>query len=310
MKARFLALAALVLGLASCQTEPEGLNVQVGDEVDATITVAVADVETRAGSNSAKGVFDNGVLDGDATMRYVMRIYDEDGKPTEKRYVDFSDEKSVTFPVRLAPKRAYTFVVWADVVLSNEDVDNHYNTDNLENITIINTEEHPWKAMDESRDAFTGTKTIYNFNNASVIKLTLRRPNAKLRVLTKDMSNATAPHTATFTYDSPIHTAYNAVKGEVVQGDNAPKTQKVHNITYSDVYNERGSEYTLFSDYFFADDKVDETITFTLEVMDSSNASIANISLNSGCKVKSTWLTTIAGNLLTSGSSSNQSAEF
>ena len=66
---RFLAFAALMLGLASCQTEPEGLNVQVGDEVDATITVAVADVETRAGSNSAKGVFDNGVLDGDATMR-------------------------------------------------------------------------------------------------------------------------------------------------------------------------------------------------------------------------------------------------
>jgi hypothetical protein len=100
------------------------------------------------------------------------------------------------------------------------------------------------------------------------------------------------------------------VKGEVVQGDNAPKTQKVHSITYSNVYKESGSEYTLFSDYFFADDKVDETITFTLEVKDSNNASIANISLNSGCKVKSTWLTTIAGNLLTSGSSTNQSAEF
>jgi hypothetical protein len=97
------------------------------------------------------------------------------------------------------------------------------------------------------------------------------------------------------------------VKGEVVQGDNAPKTQKVHNITYnSNVYNETGSEYTLFSDYFFAIDEV----KFNLQVKDVNDAVLANISLSEGCKVKNSWLTTIAGNLLTSGSSTNQSAEF
>lgn len=228
--------------------------------------------------------------------------------------VVFTNEMSADFDVRLAPDRNYIFVVWADVVTKEatetefSDIDNHYDTSNLKAVKVI---EAKWNAMDESRDAFTGTKTIYNFNNASVIKLTLRRPNAKLRVLTKDMSSNVAPTKAKFTYSSPIYTTYNAVTGNVVKDDNALViVPKVHNITYSNVYKESGNEYTLFSDYFFADDKVDETITFTLEVKDSNNDSIANISLNSGCKVKSTWLTTIAGNLLTSGSSTNQSAEF
>lgn len=308
----------LILGMVACDKDRthEQINVGVGGEIEAKVCVEIPESVTRAGGGSDKGVFENGILNDNTTMRYILEIINKDAAQHPKnRMVVFTNEMSADFDVRLAPDRNYIFVVWADVVTKEatetefSDRDNHYDTSDLKAVKVIETK---WNAMDESRDAFTGTKTIYNFNNTSVIKLTLRRPNAKLRVLTKDMSNATAPHTATFTYTSPIHTAYNAVKGEVVQGDNAPKIQeKVHTITYnSNVYEELGNEYTLFSDYFFADDKVDETITFTLEVKDSSNASIANISLNSGCKVKSTWLTTIAGNLLTSGSSTNQSAEF
>ena len=51
---RFLALAALLLGLVACQTEPEGLDVNVGGAVDTTITVSIPETETRAGgTNSA-----------------------------------------------------------------------------------------------------------------------------------------------------------------------------------------------------------------------------------------------------------------
>ena len=60
MKARFLALAALVLGLASCQTEPEGLDVNVGGEVDTVVTISLPETETRADwVNSALGAFEN-----------------------------------------------------------------------------------------------------------------------------------------------------------------------------------------------------------------------------------------------------------
>lgn len=297
---RFLAFAALMLGLASCQTEPEGLNVQVGDEVDATITVAVADVETRAGSNSAKGVFDNGVLDGDATMRYVMRIYDEDGKPTEKRYVDFSDEKSVTFAIRLAPKRAYTFVVWADVVLSNEDVDNHYNTDYLENITIINTEEHPWKAMDESRDAFTGFATVDSYTSASTIQIPLTRPFAKLRVKTNDLADLAllniVPAKATVTYTTDLSVAFNAVEGKAKASDrNANTITKT--VSYdTDAY--EGDSATLFTDYLIVDEGV---VKFTMDVKQASGRLIKSNNFNTDIPVKRNCLTTISGNVLTDG---------
>ena len=297
---RFLAFAALMLSLASCQTEPEGLNVQVGDEVDATITVAVADVETRAGSNSAKGVFDNGVLDGDATMRYVMRIYDEDGKPTEKRYVDFSDEKSVTFPVRLAPKRAYTFVVWADVVLSNEDVDNHYNTDYLENITIINTEEHPWKAMDESRDAFTGFATVDSYTSASTIQIPLTRPFAKLRVKTNDLADLKllniTPAKATVTYTTDLSVAFNAVEGKAKASDSNANTI-TKTVSYdTDAY--EGDSATLFTDYLIVDEGV---VKFTMDVKQASDRLIKSNNFNTDIPVKRNCLTTISGNVLTDG---------
>ena len=87
---KLLALAALVLGLASCQTEPEGLDVNVGGAVDTVVTVNIPDAETRA-NDSGIGVFENGVLDGDATMRYIFQVY-YDGKTNEaSRQVKYSD---------------------------------------------------------------------------------------------------------------------------------------------------------------------------------------------------------------------------
>ena len=302
---RFLAFAALMLGLASCQTEPEGLNVQVGDEVDATITVAVADVETRAGSNSAKGVFDNGVLNGDATMRYVMEIYDEDGKRTDNRRVEYSDEKSVTFAVRLAPKRAYTFVVWADVVLSNNDVDNHYDTGDLKNITIIDTEEHPWKAMDESRDAFTGVAIVDSYTSASTIQIPLTRPFAKLRVKTNDLADLTrlgiTPATATVTYTTNHRMAFNAFSG-VACDPVENKNTITHEITYAE--GAFANDGTLFTDYFFA--AGGDVVNFTMDVYQASNNEsgrrlIKANNFNTDIPVKPNHLTTISGNVLTDG---------
>ena len=68
---RFLALAALVLGLAACQTEPEGLDVIVGGEVDTVVSVSLPEA-TRA--NSAEG-FDLGTLGGKYNLRYILEVY-------------------------------------------------------------------------------------------------------------------------------------------------------------------------------------------------------------------------------------------
>ncbi|MBQ6613358.1 MAG: hypothetical protein IIX19_06520, partial [Alistipes sp.] len=187
MKARFLALAALLFGMAACQTEPEGLDVNVGGAVDTTITVSLPET-TRA--NSAEGAFANVDLTGDATIRYILKIYQKVGNnyvASNDRQVEYSDEKSVVFPVRLVPNRDYRFVVWADYVVSEADVDYHYNTADLTKITLNDT----WEAMDETRDAFTGVYCTVEagkqYTSSSSINITLTRPFAKLRVITTDM---------------------------------------------------------------------------------------------------------------------------
>ena len=311
MKARFLALMALVLGVVSCQTEPEGLDVNVGGEQLVTINVAVPETETRAGgNNSALGVFDNGIL-GDAndntTMRYILQVYyktEENGEVkytvSKERLVEYSDGKSVAFEVRLVPERDYQFVVWADVVTAGKtDTDNHYNTENLANIQLNNT----WVAMDESRDAFTATELIEDFKSTSTIDITLKRPFAKLRVVTTDMKALNnlgiVPTKATVTYTVDHYNAFNALFGNAI-GDTKNRTIKHENYAIAS-YGENvaeGADMTLFSDYFFAEDDV---VKFDFDVYDRNGKLIKSNSFKTDIYAKRNYLTTIKGNILTDG---------
>ena len=108
---RFLALAALVLGMVSCQTEPEGLDVNVGGEQDVNITVSLPE-GTRA--DSGLGAFDN-VDFTKYDVRFQCEVhYNTVKKTLETQYSD--NGKEATFSVRLIPNREYEFVVWADLV--------------------------------------------------------------------------------------------------------------------------------------------------------------------------------------------------
>ena len=314
MKTRFLALAALVLGLASCQTEPEGLNVNVGGEVDATIAISIPETETRYGdgSNSALGVFNNGILgteDDNVTMRYLMQIFDEGGRASDTYYVDYSDGKSVNFDVRLVPNRNYTFVVWADVVVNGEnDVDNHYNTKNdagkvdLTNISLLGT----WDPMDESRDAFTVTELVEDYTGASIINLELKRPFAKLRIVTTDMEQlndlAIMPSKATVEYTTTHYGAFNAYEGKVI-GDSKNRNIKHENfsIVAYDEDVENDADMTIFTDYFFAKSE-DEVVNFNLSVYEENGTIIGKtINFNTPIPARRNYLTTISGNILTDG---------
>ena len=97
---KILALVALVLGMVSCQTEPEGLDVIVGGEVDTVVTVSLPET-TRA--NSAEGAFVNVDFD-QYTIRYILQVYYK-GEPSKERLVKYSNGKEVAFPVRLVPGR-------------------------------------------------------------------------------------------------------------------------------------------------------------------------------------------------------------
>ena len=316
MKARFLALAALVLGLASCQTEPEGLNVNVGGEVDTFVTVAIPETETRSEltTNSALSVFDNGILeDANTTMRYILEIYY--GDIMAERQVQFSDEqKTIAFPVRLVPNRDYNFVVWADVVTKNADEefsdrDNHYNTKSqtnadgvaygLDNISLNET----WVAMDESRDAFTGyyntEKEGKKYTGNLGINITLIRPFAKLRIITTDVEDLNKlqiyPHHATVAYTTKHRASFDATDGTYADAS-LEKTHTYDIVAYGD--NVENEQQVLFTDYFFADNDV---VKFEMDVFEQNNDSIKNNTFNTDIPVKRNHLTTIAGDILTEG---------
>lgn len=310
----FVSLATMLL-IVSCQTEPKGLAVSVGGEVESLINVTIP--ETRAAS--AEGIFSNvnlGNEDDGNTIRYILKIYQKVGDQyvaSTDRQVEYSDGKNVVFPVRLVPGRDYKFVVWADFVTSKDDTDNHYNTKSegeLSNITLIGE----WKAMDETRDAFTGVELVEHYSGSSVINVELTRPFAKLRVQTTDMKSlddlGIVPTSAAVSYTTTHRTSFNALTKEFGGGHlEVNHTYALENIGGYNIYGESftADKFTLFADYFFASDPAvgQDVVKFVFTVYDQYGVEEANIiksnTFNTDIAVRRNHLTTICGNILTEG---------
>ena len=286
---KLLLLAAMVLGLASCQTEPEGFDVNVGGEQDVNITVSLPE-GTRA--NSAEGAFEN----VDFT-KYDVRFQCEVHYGPEKKVLEpqFSDNgKEASFNVRLIANRNYTFVVWADLVEQGSEADLHYNTANgLTNITLNDT----WVAMDETRDAFTCSE-VREFKRNANINLELKRPFAKLRVITTDMKElmGVVPAKVKVEYTTTHFDTYNALtktpSGEL-------RKDHVERAIPAYGYEDGDAEKTLFTDYFFATE-AQNVVNFDMYVYDQNNDIIDGVkSFNTPIPTQRNYVTTIKGNILT-----------
>ena len=307
---KFLALAALVLGLASCQNEPEGLNIVTGGEVDTVVTVTLPEATTRTAdwSDSAQGAFANVVNSDDYIVRYILQVYYNGETNTESRQVRYSNGNTVSFPVRLVPDRNYQFVVWADIVAETDgkaasevyDVDDdlHYNTADLTNITL----KGDWDAMDETRDAFTASETI-NFNAAVSINIPLYRPFAKLRVVTTDYDElanigdgSIVANKAKVVYTTKHRTSFNAYTSKA----GAAYEVKSHEYEIKTYGNETtlDGDHTIFADYFFAENDV---VRFDIEVYEANGSLIKKTSFPTDINVKRNYLTTLKGDVLTVG---------
>ena len=301
---KILALLAVVLGVVSCQTEPEGLDVNVGGEQEVAVCVSLPEA-TRA-TDSAEGAFKNVDLENEFTIRYILQVY-YNGQPSKERLVKYSDDKSVVFPVRLVPGRDYNFVVWADIVEDGNYADNqwsnedglHYNTTDLHNITLKQT----WVAMDETRDAFTGYYNTADHNvkysSTLPINITLKRPFAKLRVITTDMVElgylGIEPYKGTVKYTTKHRESFNACNGTYGK-QTKENVELVYNIAQYADNNEHNM--VLFTDYFFADNDV---VKFTMDIKEANNESIKKNNFNTDIAVQRNYLTTIQGNILTDG---------
>ena len=299
MKAKLFALAALVLGMVSCQKEINGIAVDKNGEAAVTISVALPEEgATRAGgSNSAVGAIGNIDL-AQYDIRYVLAVYDEKGALAKGPITNYEDTNtSTSFTLRLVPGRDYKFVVWADFTAQGVQESLHYNTSNLAEVKLKgNMDEH--KLMDETRDAYTGTHYVEDFSSTSDVEVRLTRPFAKLRVVTTDMNEIYSKlKSAVVTYTTPINTTFNAIAG--VKGDtyeNVTKTVYYGDSRYYSNENDK-DQMTLFADYLFGAE--DDRVMFTLDVEDATGLDIPTVTFNTNIPVQRNYLTTVAGPILT-----------
>ena len=274
MKARFIALAALVLGLASCQNDFEAGNVVAGGEVGFQLSVSAPELAgTRAGENgeaddqnamdSAFGAIDylQGAVAGDyrqdwgdVDIRYVLEVYDvakdyTNATPVKDRQVIIKDSyEPVIFDIRLVPNRQYHFVVFADFVaegsatLSTDDQlkvkgIRHEIGTTLADIKVLNE-----AINDEVADAYFATKD-FTVVDATPHDMVLKRPYGKLRVIATDLAELNLnlnPKSVTVEYESLNPNAFNAVTG-AISGEYA--TTKFSTEFVDNVRSNMGSHY-------------------------------------------------------------------
>ena len=294
---KLFAILALVLGMISCRTESEGLDIVVGGEQDVMLNVSLPE-NTRA--NSDQG-FDFNNL-GDYKVRYILEI-SYNGNLV--RDFKITDATSVTFPVRLAPNRDYTFTVWADLVKVATadnwyDADLYYNTANgLANIELKN-----WTSNTEVRDAWTATQTVTYTSSNKNIGLELKRPFAKVRVVATDIRDirkfGIEPTVAVAEYAQEMYTEFDAVAG-IVKGETSGKT---HTFNYADVeaYEDADSDkFTVFADYVFVPADGNVQLSLSIYADQQRNDLIKANYFNTAIQVVANKVTSIVGNVLTEG---------
>lgn len=295
---KLLFFAALVLGTVSCMKD-NSFEANAGGEADVVLSVALpADVTRAMDNDSAKGAIGNIDL-AQYDIRYILEVFDANDD-LAKRVEKYEDtETSTTFELRLIPGRHYSFVVWADFVAQGSEDALHYNAEDLRNIEIIGEQ----NAMDESRDAYTGIfRTSDNggqpFSSSSQIGFELKRPFAKLRVVTNDIDEIYSSLVgATIEYTADTYQKYDALTKQ--SSELATKTKSVDYTSEAYLYDGEPTtegEQTLFADYILGTQN--GTVQFIMTVEDSVQA-LPAVNFNTAIPVQTNYLTTIYGPILT-----------
>ena len=309
--------------LAGCQAEElfEDGAVAPGDgNVTFTVSAPEAMPESRAvlgeNSNSALGGVTN-VNTEEYDLRYQLAVYRvENGDYVEAvspqmKIVD--KYEPVTYSLRLTPNRNYQVVVWADFVREGETEDLHYNTSDFRNIHVP---ELPDKYVlnDESKDAYFTTVNVPVENDAVSEDLVLKRPFAKVRVVTTDWNygNLEMPDNFKVTYYGckrfvnldPVLgvSSYDKLGDAGLSGFTATidKAEK----DYAQGYDASEGNRTVIVDYLMTDLEEQTPIHMTIEALDGETL-IASHDLSTDIPIQRNWLTTIIGNVLTTGSEFN-----
>lgn len=296
---KLLLFAALVLGAVSCMKD-NSFDANAGGEAEVVLSVALpADVTRAINQDSAKGAIGNIDL-AQYDIRYILEVFDA-SNTLAKRVENYENSAtSTTFELRLIPGRHYSFVVWADFVDQGSEDALHYNAESLREIEIIGGVQN---AMDESRDAYTGIfRTSDNggqpFSSSSQISFELKRPFAKLRVVTNDKDEIYSDLVgATIEYTAETYQQYDALTK--VSSEPTFVTKSVDYTSEAYKYDGEPTEegvQTLFADYILGTQN--GTVQFIMTVEDSVQE-LPAINFNTAIPVQTNYLTTIYGPILT-----------
>lgn len=277
----------------------------------------------------------------DVDLRYTLEVFDvnadyasETVEPIKKRQVAIVDSyEPVKFSLRLIPNRSYRFVVFADFVGQNASNDPAIETQrNLglvhvigDDLRYISIKDKCDSLNDERTDAYFASKVIEVKNSLSE-PIELKRPYGKLRVIATDLSDLNLnvePSRVEVTYLENHVAGFNAVTGKLVA------EQKYATLTYDNTYNAGVSKFdltnhvynagydsdykftnadkevshthmTLFTDYILASED-QQDIQFDMTVYDAAGGIIKRTEFYTQIPVQRNHLTTIVGNVLTTG---------
>lgn len=268
--------------------------------------------ETKAGSekNSKSG----GLANVDFTkydLRYQLAIYRQDGADYVQAIapkVQVVDKyEPVSYTLRLTPNRNYKVVVWADFVEQGKTDDLHYNTTDLRNVSLMTD-----VLNEESKDAYF---VSHEFTvERSPFSLVLRRPFAKLRLVTTDWNYANLEMPDNFKvsyYGCRRFDHFDLVTGTALSEELPETGNPVYTGTIDKAVKEYTADYdasennrTIITDYLFTDFDQQSPIHFTFEALDGTTL-ISALKIDTDIPIKRNWLTTVIGNTLTQGSDMN-----
>ena len=318
---KLLSILALALCFVACQNEPF-FGDKNSDLVDVVLNIAAPELdatrsvdEPEAGKSSALGAIDffNEADWANYDIRYILEVYDKNddgnGDPIyRERLTKYLDKYApASFELKLVPNRTYKFVVFADFVKQGTTTDLFYDTTNLRNVTA-KTDAEGWNAMNEARDAYFVAENV-EVTTGLAKTLTLKRPFAKLRVVTTDLdyiAGYSKPGYVEVTYHTEnVYNSFNAVSGnlnpstmegaELIYGFEVKKDQP-----YTEGYDAEKKNQTLFADYLFAVEGEQIPVNLKIDVYESKDgAKIHSHDFNTQIPIQRNYLTTIVGDLLT-----------
>ena len=314
--------------LAGCQNETlpaDGVAADGEGNVMFTLSAPEAMETSRAtlgsNSNSALGGLSN-VDYSQYDLRYQLAVYRVDDTGASATYTQVvapqvkivaDGYEPVTYNLRLTPNRNYRAVAWADFVREGQTDDLYYDTSDF---TDIHQADLPLQYVinEESKDAYFGSTDVTVSNtDVPAISFELKRPFAKLRIVTTDWNygdlGEEMPDKVEVTYyNCKRFLALNALTGEATSTDLAETDGTVYTASlnkdekaYALGYDASKNNRTIMVDYLMTD-KSDETPIHMKMTAKNGETEIATQELKTNIPIKRNWLTTIIGNALTVGS--------